>query len=416
MKKGKGTPPKIINTDNQHKMEHATVKEAVQKRIIPPDHSSVIPGLDINEIIHSLDMLKYALDYSEAIVDTVRLPLIVLNKKLQVLTANRSFYETFKLTPRTTENKSIYKLNDNAWNIPKLKVLLEKILPKNTQFDNYQVEIDLPHVGQRTLLLNARKTYRQVNNTEAILLAFEDITSRKQLEKQKDDFIGIVSHELKTPLTSIKLFSQIMKKHLDQVKDEKAALYLSRMTNQIDRLEQLMASFEKVYKIQNGKLKLHKKNFDMDELINTVASDFQYTAKSHVIEHKTRSNSKVYADKDRITQVLVNLMSNAIKYSPAAKKVVVASASSPQKVIVSVQDFGMGIPNDEQDKVFQRFFRVKGKREKDISGLGLGLYISSEIVDQHKGKIWVDSNEGKGTTFYFSLPIPLKQNANSVIN
>ncbi len=116
----------------QSNIPHASVKEAVQKRIRPADHSSIIPGIDVIELKRSLDVLKYALDYSEAIVDTVRLPLIVLDKKLRVLTANRSFYETFKLSPKNTENQLIYKLNDNAWNIHKLRILLEKILPKNT--------------------------------------------------------------------------------------------------------------------------------------------------------------------------------------------------------------------------------------------------------------------------------------------
>lgn len=402
--KNKKTPPKVIGSHKQSVLPHATVKEAVQKRIRPTDHSSIIPGIDVNELKHSLDLLKYALDYSEAIVDTVRLPLIVLNKKLQVLTANRSFYDTFKLTPNETENQLVYKLNGNAWNIPKLKVLLEKILPTNTHFDNYDVEIDLPHIGTRTLLLNARRTYRQVNNTEAILLAFEDITDRKQLEKQKDDFIDIVSHELKTPLTGIKAFSQLLERYLEQNKDKRGTFYLSKMTNQIDRLTQLMASFVNVYKIQNGKLALHKKNFLIEELISSTVSDFQYTTKSDIVLHDAKTKAFVHADREKIAQVLINLISNAIKYSPNADKVVVTTTQDPQKVTISVQDFGLGIPKEEQRKIFERFFRVKGKREKNISGLGLGLYISYEIVKQHKGKIWVESIEGKGSTFYFTLP------------
>lgn len=384
---------------------HATVKEAVQKRIIPPDHSSIIPGIDVNELKHSLDLLKYALDYSEAIVDTVRLPLIVLNKKLQVLTANRAFYDTFRLKPSQTENQLIYKLNGNAWNIHKLRILLEKILPKNTLLVDYEVEIDLPHIGPRTMLLNARRTYRQVNNTEAILLAFEDITYRKQLEKQKDDFIGIVSHELKTPLTTIKIFSQILEKHLDLYKDKRGSFFLSKMTGQMERLSQLMASFVNVYKIQNSKLSLHRKNFAIDELVSSIVSDFQYTTKSHTVEHKGSPKVNVYADRERIAQVLVNLISNAIKYSPNADKVIVTVSQKDDNVTVSVQDFGLGIPQEEQVKIFERFFRVKAKRDKDISGLGLGLYISFEIIKLHKGKIWVESKEGKGSTFYFSLPV-----------
>jgi PAS domain S-box-containing protein len=396
---------KIIRSNTEPQVPPATLKSAIQKRIIPPDHSSIIPGIDVNELKHSLDLLKYALDYSEAIVDSVRLPLVVLNKKFQVLTANRSFYDTFELTPEETENKLIYQLNNRAWNIPKLKVLLEKILPANTHFDNYEVQITLPNIGKRTVLLNARRTYRQVNNTEAILLVFEDITERKQMENQKDDFIGIVSHELKTPLTSIMIFSQLLEKHLKKTKDKKGDYFLSKMTGQMERLTQLMASFVNVYKIQSGKLALHKKSFDIDSLISEVVSDFQYTTKSHIVEHIKSTKAIVFADKERVAQVLINLISNAIKYSPGADKVAINAYKDSKNVTVSVQDFGLGIPKEEQGKIFDRFFRVRGKKENNITGLGLWLYISKEIVLQHKGKIWIESTEGKGSTFSFSLPL-----------
>jgi len=411
MLKNKKYSGQVIHSSTQPELPHASVKEAVQRRIKPSDHSSIIPGINVNELKHSLDLLKYALDYSEAIVDTVQVPLIVLNKKLQVLTANRAFYDTFKLTPKQTENQLIYKLNDSAWDITKLRELLEKILPANTHLDDYEVEIDFPKIGCRTMLLNARRTYRQVNNTEAILLAFEDITARKELENQKDDFIGIVSHELKTPLTSIKAYSRLLERRLLQTKDEKGEFYLQKMTDQVERLTQLMASFVNVYKIQTGKLSLHKKHFKLNDLVSTTISDFQYTTDSHVIEHNCNSNVLVYADKDRIAQVLINLISNAIKYSPKANRIVVKCSQNKYEATVGVEDFGYGIPQSEQKKIFDRFFRVKSKREKDISGLGLGLYVSSEIIVQHKGKIWVESKEGKGTTFYFSLPIKSKSTA-----
>lgn len=406
--KKKSVSSKRIRSNTEVELPHATVKEAVQQRITPTDHSSIIPGIDINELKHSLDLLKYALDYSEAIVDTVRIPLIVLNKDLQVLTANRSFYETFKLTPQKTENHLIYKLNNNAWNIPKLKVLLEKILPANTHFEDYEVEIDLQKKGKRTMLLNARRTYRQVNNTEAILLAFEDITHRKQLENQKDDFIGIVSHELKTPLTSIKLYAGLLNKHSKQIKDKKGHFLLSKMIEQMERLTQLMASFVNVYQIQSGKLELRKKKFELDKLISGVVGDFQYTSQSHMVEYQGNTGINLYADRDRIAQVLVNLISNAIKYSPNADTVVVSAHKEGDFVAISVQDFGLGIPKEEQDKIFDRFFRVKGIVGKDISGLGLGLYISKEIINQHKGIINVESTEGKGSKFTFLLPIDPK--------
>jgi signal transduction histidine kinase len=383
----------------------ATVREAVQKRITPKDRSSIIPGIDVNELKHSLDLLKYALDYSEAIVDTVRMPLIVLDKKLRVLTANRSFYKTFRALPKKIEGQLIYRLNNHAWNIPRLRLLLEKILPKNTHFENYEVEINLPHIGLKTMMLSARRTYRQVNNTEAILLAFEDITNRKLLEKQKDDFIGIVSHELRTPLTGISLYSQLLEKQLKGSKDKKGLQFLSKMTQQMARLTQLTASFVNVYKIQTGQLKLNKSRFGMDELIRSVVSDFQHATKSHVIISKSEAKMNVYADRERMAQVLINLISNAIKYSPKSDKVIIKSSQNAQKVTVSVQDFGLGIPKEERSRIFERFFRAKGKGAGDVAGLGLGLYISFEIVKQHKGKMWVESTDGKGSTFYFSLPL-----------
>lgn len=183
---------------------------------------------------------------------------------------------------------------------------------------------------------------------------------------------------------------------------------MSKMTTQIDRLALLMASFVNVYKIQNGKLALRKKNFNITELVRTIVSDFQYTTKSHSLEYKSCKEAVLFADKERIAQVLVNLISNAIKYSPASDKVIITCSKNQNNIIISVQDFGIGIPKDEQVKIFDRFFRVKGKKKNGISGLGLGLYISREIVNRHKGKIWVVSIEGKGSTFRFSLPI--KQN------
>lgn len=393
---------KIITTE---KIPHATVREAIQKRVIPKDKSSVIPGLDVNELKHSLDVLKYALDYSEAIVDTVRVPLIVLDKKLRILTANRAFYRTFRLNPKQTESQLIYKLNKEAWNIPKLKLLLEKILPKNSHFDNYQVEINLPHIGLKTMILSARRTYRQVNNTEAILLAFEDITHRQILEKQKDDFIGIVSHELKTPLTTIYGYAQLLERHLNENKDETGAHFLSRMLTQMKRLTQITASFVSVYKIQNGQLRLNKSNFEMEELVDKIVSDFRQTTKSHMILNKILGKNKVYADRERMSQVLINLISNAIKYSPKADKVVINSSHDEKKLTISIQDFGTGISKKDQNKIFERFFRTKAKRESDISGLGLGLYISSEIVRRHGGTMRVTSSGRKGATFYFTLPL-----------
>lgn len=346
-----------------------------------------------------------AFEHAEAIVDTVREPLVVLDENLKVITANKSFYKIFHVTKKDTLRRSIYALGNGQWDNPKLKHLLNDILPKKSWFQNFEIEHDFPLIGRRIVLLNARRLHQKNTNEQLILLAIEDITERRHIERQKDDFIGIASHELKTPVTSIRAYGQILQKHHLQTKDKKAAFLLSKMDKQLIRLNELVASFVNVYKLQTGKLKLRKKTFSLNELVDEVVGNFQYTLQSHSITKKDFSKTEIFADRTRISQVLINLISNAIKYSPQETNVVIQVATTKKEVTVSIEDFGMGIPKEEQLNVFERFFRAKGKREGSIPGLGLGLFISTEIVKQHKGKLWVKSTEGKGSTFYFTLPI-----------
>src|SRR5581483_8277987 len=262
-----------------------------------------------------------------------------------------------------------------------------------TFFQDFEIEHDFPDIGKRIVLLNARKVIQKNNNEPMILVAIEDITEKKHLEQQKDDFISIASHELKTPVTSMKVYAQLLQRHPLITNDKKASFVLAKMDMQMNRLTELVASFMNVYKMRSGKLRLKKQQFQLEELIAEVVGNFQYTISSHIVERTDDAKVKVYADKARIHQVLVNLISNAIKYSPRADKVIVSQKKDIDKVTVSVQDFGMGIPKEEQKRIYERFFRAKGKKEGDIPGLGLGLFISTEIVKQHNGELWVKSTE-----------------------
>ena len=358
----------------------------------------------------TVHQIEEARDYAQAIVETVREPLVVLDKKLRVLTANRSFYRIFHVKKKETERRLIYKLGNGQWDNPQLRHLLEMILPNKTFFQDFEIEHDFPVIGKRTVLLNARKVIQKNNNEPMILLAIEDVTEKKHIEQQKDDFISIASHELKTPVTSMKAYAQLLQKHPLITKDKKASFMLEKMDAQMNRLTELVASFMNVYKLRSGKLRLKKQRFQLEELIAEVVGNFQYTISSHIVKRTDDTKVKVYADKARVHQVLVNLISNAIKYSPNADKVIVSQKPDTGKVTVSVQDFGMGIPKEEQHKIYERFFRAKGKKEGDIPGLGLGLFISAEIVKQHGGELWVKSTEGMGSTFYFTLPRTIAKN------
>lgn len=381
----------------------ATLKEAVQGR----DESSnnTFLGININEFKHSIDLFKYSLDYAEAIVNIVREPLVILNKDLRVITANRAFYQTFNILPENLENRPFYELGEQELNVSKLKQLLERVLKGGTSFDDFEIEYHLPKKGKRTLLLNARKFYRQVNSTETILLAIEDVTKLRNYEKQKDEFASVIMHELKTPVSTISGYLQLLHAHLSKRDDKKLLGYSDSMKEQITRLTNLINGLLNSSKIRAMGFDYHEGIFDIGKLIGQTIKDVQKTSKTHRITQEGKVASYVRGDKDRIAQVLINLLINAIRYSPNANKVIVKTSLKDNKVVITVKDFGIGISKVNQKKIFERFFRLNSSNKETFYGVGLGLDISSQIVHYHKGEIWVESIEGKGTQFNFSLPI-----------
>lgn len=232
-----------------------------------------------------------------------------------------------------------------------------------------------------------------------------DIRAEKAAQRQKDDFIGIASHELKTPVTSIKAYTQLLESIMRRKGDMREADMISKMEVQIDRLTMLIEDLLDVTKITSGRLQFHQSWFHLTPMMQDVVEDLQRTTTKHVLIEDFRADVQIYADKDRIGQVLINLITNAIKYSPNADEVIISSRLAGDHVEVYVKDFGIGIASDKIDKVFEQFYRVSGDKEHTFPGLGLGLYISSEIISREGGKIWVNSTEGKGSTFCFSLPL-----------
>lgn len=234
-----------------------------------------------------------------------------------------------------------------------------------------------------------------------------DISVTKELERRKDAFISMASHELKTPITGLKAFNQVLLKKFEGSTDTQTRHFLYKMDLQIDRLSNLVGELLDLSKIQLGKLDLEKSHFDFIDFIKEVVEEFQAATESHQI--KTNFNDletlTVFGDKFRIGQVVSNLLSNAIKYSPDADVVDLTVKSHDNSVVVEVRDYGIGIAKKHQDKVFDRFFRAAGSDEKTFPGLGIGLSVASEIVKRHGGNIWVESTKGKGATFYFALPL-----------
>lgn len=236
---------------------------------------------------------------------------------------------------------------------------------------------------------------------------FRDITERKELERRKDEFIGIATHELKTPLTTVKAFTQILQKRFMEIKDEKSLNYLSKMNLQINKLTELVKDLLDASKIDAGKLDLQYQKFNIKDLIKDTVENLQETTDKHKISVKNSLIQNIYADKERVGQVLTNLLSNAIKYSPYKGNIIVNSTKTNNMITISVKDFGIGISKENYDKVFERFVQIKSSGNETMPSLGLGLYISSEIIKRHGGNIWLESNKDKGTTFFFTLPIKI---------
>jgi PAS domain S-box-containing protein len=232
-----------------------------------------------------------------------------------------------------------------------------------------------------------------------------DIDEQKQMQRQKDDFLGIASHELKTPVTSIKAYAQVLGAMLSNEGEEKKAQMVMKMDAQLNRLTNLIGDLLDVTKINSGRILFNKVWFDFNQAVQECVQDLQHTTNKHILVMDFKETGKIYSDKERIGQVITNLISNAVKYSPHANRIIISTERDEKMITVCVEDFGIGIPEDKKDKVFEQFYRVGGSKQHTFPGLGLGLYISNEIIRREGGKMWVNSTEGKGSTFCFSLPV-----------
>jgi signal transduction histidine kinase len=194
------------------------------------------------------------------------------------------------------------------------------------------------------------------------------------------------------------------------VQDETSLEVIKKLDKQMNKLTMLIGDLLNLAKIQSGRFEFRKELFEVDDLIRETVESLQGSIGKHRILMDGQTEKKIFADRDRIGQVLINLLTNAAKYSPDADKIIVHSEQNEDFVTIAVKDFGIGIPEEAKEKIFDRFFRVEGADENTYPGFGIGLYVSAEIVKRHGGKIWVESPAGQqGSTFYFSLPINTKE-------
>ncbi|QOW08972.1 hybrid sensor histidine kinase/response regulator [Kaistella flava (ex Peng et al. 2021)] len=269
-------------------------------------------------------------------------------------------------------------------------------------------------VDMNILLLKVKTFYRIYEQSRALnemqQSLREEIEFRKEAERKKDEFISIASHELKTPMTSIKGYIQLLERSLDKDDKETIRKRLHKVQNQIEKLNILIADLLDISKIESGKLKFNKKYFSFNNLLEHIIEIMQQSNPHVKILKKGNFEAQIYGDEMRLEQVIINFITNAIKYGPDGEEIHITTEMRGDEIYFSVRDFGIGMSEEHQKKIFEKFYRIEETSER-FQGLGIGLYICQEIIERHHGKIGANSVPSEGSEFYFQIPAHPKKEA-----
>jgi PAS domain S-box-containing protein len=347
-------------------------------------------------------------EYAESIVDTVREGLVVLDADLRVISANRAFYETFRVKPGETEGELVYDLGNRQWNIPKLRELLEEILPTDTTFDNFEVEHEFKIIGRRVMHLNARRIYKETNETRLILLAIEDVTERKRAQqalRQSSEelkfFAYSVMHDLKSPAIGIYGLTELLHKHYKDALDERGKSYCDQILKASVHVAALIEKINVYIATKESPLKIEKIN--IKDILQMVREEFSPRLVVRQIKWlEPEAMVEVKADQLSILRVFRNFVDNALKYGgEELSEIRIGYEESEEFHTLYISDDGAGVREGDYERIFAAFRR--GEPYKAVEGVGLGLAIVAEIAERHGGRVWAESRNDRWTTFHISI-------------
>jgi two-component system, chemotaxis family, CheB/CheR fusion protein len=387
---------------------------------------AVIVLVDIDGIKRSAAQLSESRDYAEAIVNTVRESLVVLNAEFCVVTANRCFYEMFQILPGEIEQRLIFEIGNGEWNFEILRSLLKNILPNDTPSQDLEVEYNFEH-QQKTMRFNARKM-PQIEDKQMILLMIEDITRLKQWEAErihlltqeqlartaaetanraKDEFLSVLSHELRNPLNALLGWSQLLRTH--QLDEDSIKQGLGAIEQSAKVQSELIEDLLDVSRITSGRLRLNLELIELTPVVETAINVVRLSAESKNIQIESRleaSTRRIFGDSSRLQQVFGNLLSNAVKFTPSGGRIEVVLEYLPEEAQIQISDTGQGISADFLPYIFDRFRQADSSKTRTNPGLGLGLSIVDSLVELQGGTVAANSQgDGRGTTFTVRFPL-----------
>jgi len=348
------------------------------------------------------------LTYAQTIVDTVREALLVLDGELRVVTASRSFYQIFGVSPEETEGHSLYSLGNGQWDIPALRLLLEGVLPLKKTLDNFEVVHVFAPLGRRVMCLNACTLWREGNHTERVLLAIDDITERKRMEEEmlrsNEDlqrFAYVAAHDLRSPLNTAIILSQLLAKDLQGRLSEEETRLQSMALENMQRLNTLMKDILTYSEMTAAPRQLAV--VPLQESLDIALANLQTQIQNNEARISWGVLPHAHADRTQMVLVFQNLIGNALKYRSAeTPRIHIEAVPHNSHWQISVADNGQGFEPEYALPIFEPFKRLHGA---NIPGSGIGLSTCRRIIERLGGSIWAESVPDEGSTFYFTVPV-----------
>ena len=366
--------------------------------------------LKIIQNIHTQKESEFSIirlnNFNENILSTIEDGVVVLDENLKILKANHSFTQIFNFSDRDV-SKIDFKSFISSFDInSELYNAILGVFQSKSNISRIQLDMDAKTGERQTFDISCTKLAEEGEQTK-ILLIFHDITAQKQFEKQREDILNFVAHEFRNPLTNVILNIDLVDQMLKEQKLDEFQGFISRARINSQRLKRLINELYKSTKLISGNFDPERSVFILDEVIDEAIESIRQVNAQHTIRKMSDSKVSLFADREKLVQVITNYLSNAVKYSDGNYNIEVRWLVEGDSVIISVADHGRGIPAKDLPYIFNRFYRAQ--KTKNLDGLGLGLFLSKQIVTAHGGRTWVESEEGKGSTFYFSLLLPTSE-------